>query len=221
MLNPVVAFPRTRLDINCTTLSAFFVSRMDNSLTSIHNHVLYSEHFLGGLFSVVWIHWTVYSTQFMGILVVREEFWRYLFQDSFLWTLNLAHRSGQLHMLLCPQLCNHSKGLIFLLPFFLAACQLIGGHHDWTWAVTLGDHWCPEEDASLLSKLFFAFCNSLMTLGAQKTLNQEDLWSLASCDEASAIVATFERNLEATKNPEKRPQVIESKHSIISGAKYP
>jgi hypothetical protein len=39
--------------------------------------------------------------------------------------------------------------------------------------------WCPEEEAGWLSRLFFAFANSLVSKGAKKHLEQQDLWDTA------------------------------------------
>lgn len=38
-----------------------------------------------------------------------------------------------------------------------------------------------EEQAGVLSKLFFTFVSPLVDLGARKALNQEDLWDTARC----------------------------------------
>ena len=77
--------------------------------------------------------------------------------------------------------------------------------------------WCPEEDSGVFSRLFFTFCNSLVSLGYHKILEHHDLWSLARCDEASVVVEHFGQNLKTTKRPEKAPQVSEGTifHSLV------
>lgn len=60
--------------------------------------------------------------------------------------------------------------------------------------------WCPEEDASWASRLFFAFVSSLMKMGAGSEMQQEDLWDVARRDEAAVVWARFERALGAVNN---------------------
>jgi ABC transporter transmembrane region len=61
-----------------------------------------------------------------------------------------------------------------------------------------GVRWCPEESCSWFSKLWFLFPNSLMRLGASKTLEPDDLWDLARSNEASGIHAKYEEQLQKT-----------------------
>lgn len=39
--------------------------------------------------------------------------------------------------------------------------------------------WCPEENASFLSRLLFLYVGGLVRMGYLKTLHQEDLWDVA------------------------------------------
>lgn len=70
-----------------------------------------------------------------------------------------------------------------------------------------GQRWCPEEDANPFSFMFFTYVNSLMELGLQKHLVADDLWDLSRRDEAEGLVDDFQRNMEATVEPIKAPQV--------------
>ena len=67
--------------------------------------------------------------------------------------------------------------------------------------------WCPEEDSGILSRLFFTYCQGLVSLGYHKTLDQDDLWSLAKSDKTSVVAGQFQQNLQATEHPEKAPLV--------------
>ena len=51
--------------------------------------------------------------------------------------------------------------------------------------------WCPEETASIWSKLFFSYVDSLLKTGYQKPLHQEDIWDLAARDGAAEVSAEF------------------------------
>ena len=69
------------------------------------------------------------------------------------------------------------------------------------------DRWCPEENSGVFSRLFFTFCNSIVSLGYHKILEQDDLWSLARCDEACVVMNNFRQKLEATKKNKSNPSV--------------
>lgn len=47
-----------------------------------------------------------------------------------------------------------------------------------------------------------------MDLGFRKPLVADDLWDLSRRDEAEGLVDSFQRNMEATIEPIKSPQVI-------------
>jgi hypothetical protein len=59
--------------------------------------------------------------------------------------------------------------------------------------------WCPEEEASLASRLLFSYCGSLLALGAAKPLDHGDLWDLAERDAAATVSAAFAARLAATR----------------------
>ena len=59
-------------------------------------------------------------------------------------------------------------------------------------------HWCPEEDAGFVSRLFFLWVGSLLSIGTKKNLQHDDLWDVAVQDEAVTVTAAFQRNLDAT-----------------------
>lgn len=52
--------------------------------------------------------------------------------------------------------------------------------------------WCPEEAAGLLSRLFFCYVDGILRLGSRKALVQEDVWDLASRDQAQNVSAEFD-----------------------------
>lgn len=60
-------------------------------------------------------------------------------------------------------------------------------------------HWCPEETAGPINVTFFNFVGSLVRLGYNKSLNQEDLWDTAADDRAEFIGGRFEGQLEASQ----------------------
>ena len=45
-------------------------------------------------------------------------------------------------------------------------------------AVRAGGRWQPEERAGLLNRVFFIFCEGLLSLGSRKVLAADDLWDL-------------------------------------------
>ena len=47
--------------------------------------------------------------------------------------------------------------------------------------------WCPEEEAGIWGRLFFSFCNGLISMGKQKALNAEDVWDLSYTDQAPHV----------------------------------
>ena len=65
----------------------------------------------------------------------------------------------------------------------------------------LSRRWCPEEQAGVLSKLFFFFANSLVRKGSQKHLEQSDLWDTAHEDEPQRLWSAFEQKLRSTASP--------------------
>ena len=64
-----------------------------------------------------------------------------------------------------------------------------------------GGKWCPEKNASFLSRQLFMYMDELMKLGSTKHLELEDLWDVEDEDEADAITKQFEDNLHSTRNP--------------------
>ncbi|CAG9464562.1 unnamed protein product [Pedinophyceae sp. YPF-701] len=62
-----------------------------------------------------------------------------------------------------------------------------------------GARWCPEEDASLLSRLGFFYMNGLMAKGYAQPLEMEDLWDVAHWDSPAPVAAQFERALSSTR----------------------
>eukprot|EP00775_Hariotina_reticulata_P001784 gene1784-2118_t len=61
--------------------------------------------------------------------------------------------------------------------------------------------WCPEEEAGWLSRLFFAFANSLVSKGAKKHLEQQDLWDTAFQDDPARLWVNFEHHMQQTATP--------------------
>jgi hypothetical protein len=66
--------------------------------------------------------------------------------------------------------------------------------------------WCPEQEAGLISKLFFFFTGGLIQKGSHKHLEQADLWTTHSQDEPAKLWEAFERDLKATATAQ-APQV--------------
>ncbi|GMH36556.1 hypothetical protein BSKO_04424 [Bryopsis sp. KO-2023] len=58
--------------------------------------------------------------------------------------------------------------------------------------------WCPEENAGIVSKLFFLFMDSLMSKGHKKHLDLDDLWDTELQNEAKLVGDVFRKNLEST-----------------------
>ncbi|KAI3434886.1 hypothetical protein D9Q98_002940 [Chlorella vulgaris] len=56
-------------------------------------------------------------------------------------------------------------------------------------------HWCPEENAGLLSRLCFTYVGGLIQLGYHKTLDQADLWDVAAADAAQPVSDSFSWHL--------------------------
>ena len=65
----------------------------------------------------------------------------------------------------------------------------------------LSPEWCPEQQAGLASRLFFAYANGLVAKGAAKHLEQADLWTTAAADEPRVVWERFEAALAATATP--------------------
>jgi hypothetical protein len=57
--------------------------------------------------------------------------------------------------------------------------------------------WCPEEQAGLLSRLFFSYCEPLLALGSSKHLESSDLWDTSRRDVAAPVSEEFEWQLVA------------------------
>jgi ATP-binding cassette, subfamily C (CFTR/MRP), member 1 len=58
-------------------------------------------------------------------------------------------------------------------------------------------HWCPEESSGLGNKIAFNFVNTLISLGYNRTLEQEDLWDVSNIDSAAAVSETFQWQLNS------------------------
>eukprot|EP00850_Spirogloea_muscicola_P009079 SM000050S17004 [mRNA] locus=s50:312640:321290:- [translate_table: standard] len=52
--------------------------------------------------------------------------------------------------------------------------------------------WCPEEEASFISRVFFSYATSLIRLGNRKVLMIEDLWAVSKQDRAEVVAARFD-----------------------------
>eukprot|EP00850_Spirogloea_muscicola_P015101 SM000113S24057 [mRNA] locus=s113:209143:220544:+ [translate_table: standard] len=52
--------------------------------------------------------------------------------------------------------------------------------------------WCPEEEASFISRAFFSYATSLIRLGNRKVLMIEDLWAVSKQDRAEVVAARFD-----------------------------
>jgi hypothetical protein len=59
--------------------------------------------------------------------------------------------------------------------------------------------WCPEESASLPSRLFFSYVGGLIQLGYRKALAQADLWDVAAQDAAQPVSDNFLFHLSAAQ----------------------
>lgn len=57
--------------------------------------------------------------------------------------------------------------------------------------------WCPEEEAGIWGRLFFSFCNGLISKGKQKALNAEDVWDLHYSDQAPHVSEVWMAQLAA------------------------
>ena len=57
---------------------------------------------------------------------------------------------------------------------------------------------CPEQSASFLSKIFFAWFDPLAWKGFRKPLETKDLWSMNPEDTASEVVPVFDKHWEKT-----------------------
>ncbi|KAK9797814.1 hypothetical protein WJX73_000524 [Symbiochloris irregularis] len=66
--------------------------------------------------------------------------------------------------------------------------------------------WCPEESASIISRLFFNYVEGLLRIGKHKPLELPDLWDLVKGDEASAVSQKFQGCLSATADDVHAPQ---------------
>ena len=55
-----------------------------------------------------------------------------------------------------------------------------------------GARWCPEEEASWLSRLTFAYVEGLLRKGKTKALVMDDLWDVAESDRAADVAAKFQ-----------------------------
>ena len=61
-----------------------------------------------------------------------------------------------------------------------------------------GQRWCPEEHASILSRVFFFYVNALMHTGSQKHLEQDDLWDLSDDHKTSGLYKKYKAAMEET-----------------------
>lgn len=68
------------------------------------------------------------------------------------------------------------------------------------------ERWCPEEEAGLLSSMVFHWVGGLLSLGKQKALEHDDLWSTARKDESAAVSEAFHRQLSLTADSVEAPQ---------------
>jgi hypothetical protein len=70
-----------------------------------------------------------------------------------------------------------------------------------------GQRWCPEEYASILSRVFFFYTNSLMSIGSKKHLEPEDLWDLAEHHKASDLYDKYKKCMLDTADVVNHPFV--------------
>ena len=70
-----------------------------------------------------------------------------------------------------------------------------------------GQRWCPEEHASILSRVFFFYVNALMHTGSQKHLEQDDLWDLSDDHKASGLYKKYKAAMEECATAKKHPYV--------------
>ncbi|KZT29932.1 multidrug resistance-associated ABC transporter [Neolentinus lepideus HHB14362 ss-1] len=64
---------------------------------------------------------------------------------------------------------------------------------------------CPEEQASLLSKLIFGWLSPFLSVGFSRPLEKEDLWQLPEDKTTASLSRQLEHNFFARVAPEKRP----------------
>lgn len=65
--------------------------------------------------------------------------------------------------------------------------------------------WCPEENATFLSRLFFTWVDSLLTQGLNKPLQHDDLWDLSTQDSSLLVSSNFDYNLKSTIDDVRAP----------------
>lgn len=77
-----------------------------------------------------------------------------------------------------------------------------------------GRRWSPEEDSSIISKLFFIYVNSLMRLGASKHLEQDDVWDIAKANETKTVSTIYNTHMLRTADHSKHPYVRNTPRSL-------
>jgi RNAse (barnase) inhibitor barstar len=70
-----------------------------------------------------------------------------------------------------------------------------------------GQRWCPDEQRTFLSSIFFFYINSLMKIGSTKHLELNDLWDVPEQNKATPLFMKFNDVMAKTANPEKYPYV--------------
>ena len=77
-----------------------------------------------------------------------------------------------------------------------------------TYAERPTGRWCPLEEAGILSRLTFSFCNQLISLGLLSPLQLATLWDLPRAFEADKVWQELVDQLQTTRDPVKQPQVL-------------
>lgn len=74
-------------------------------------------------------------------------------------------------------------------------------------------HWCPEESSGLGNRIAFNFVNTLISLGYNRTLEQEDLWDVSKIDSAAVVSETFQWQLNSASG--NLPKAIIATHKRL------
>lgn len=69
------------------------------------------------------------------------------------------------------------------------------------------NRYCPEDEAGVLSHLFYAYANGLVARGYKQALEPVDLWDVCRKDESGLVSAGFQKNMRGTADPVQAPQV--------------
>ncbi|THH01938.1 hypothetical protein EW145_g6827, partial [Phellinidium pouzarii] len=75
------------------------------------------------------------------------------------------------------------------------------------------DKFVPEDEASLFSKLVFNWLSPLLSVGASRPLQKDDLWTLPPQRQTSALADLIETNFYSRVPPENRPARLRGLHT--------